>query len=368
MDSKAFHYCVWHHLPALKSKERLALIRHFSDPEVAYKACTEELLSLQLSATACKAWRAFSSNPTSHKAWQQVLLQKKMLKDVHIVTYMDASYPALLREIPNPPELLYVKGNPAVLAKPQVAIVGSRRASSSAISTASDFAAALASAGLVISSGGALGVDAAAHTGALSSGETIAVVGTGIDGCYPRNHGRLYEQITESGAVISEFRPGVSPSAGHFPRRNRIIAGMSLGTLVVEAALRSGSLITARQALEFNREVFAMPGSIHDPKAKGAHALIKQGAKLTETVLDITEEFAQYIKHSPITVDNSKRPELELDVNEQTLLGCIDYNATPLDLIAERVNLPIPVLLNQLLDLELAGLLVQENGTYARSA
>ena len=213
----------------------------------------------------------------------------------YAITFNEANYPYQLKEIADPPPILFVRGNPDLLAAPQIAIVGSRNPSASGEETAFNFAKTLSQHGFTITSGLALGIDAASHRGALSAkGYTIAVAGTGLDRVYPARHKDLATEIVNTGAIISEFPPGTTAKANHFPRRNRIISGLCQGLLVVEAAKQSGSLITARMALEQNREVFAIPGSIHNPLARGCNALIRQGAKLVETTQDILEELHQY--------------------------------------------------------------------------
>ena len=209
-----------------------------------------------------------------------------------IVTLADAAYPRVLLEMSDPPLLLYLQGRTDLLSHPQcLAVVGSRNPTPQGELTAHDMSRALAAAGVCIVSGMALGVDGAAHSGALdAAGATIAVVGTGLDRVYPRRHLALAHRIAQTGLLVSEFALGSSPAPANFPKRNRIIAGLSQGTLVVEAALASGSLITARLAAEMGREVFAIPGSIHAPQAKGCHALIRQGAKLVETAQDVLED------------------------------------------------------------------------------
>jgi len=211
----------------------------------------------------------------------------------HVVTLADADYPPGLLAIADPPALLYVRGDPAALARPALAVVGARNATAGGLANARAFARHLAGAGWCVVSGLARGIDAAAHEGALEAdpgGGTAAVLGTGMDRVYPRAHAPLAERIAERGALVSEFAPGTPPLPQHFPRRNRLVAGLARGVLVVEAASRSGSLSTARLAAEGGREVFAIPGSIHSPLSRGCHALIRQGARLVETALDIEEE------------------------------------------------------------------------------
>ena len=219
-----------------------------------------------------------------------------------IVTLADAAYPRVLLEMSDPPLLLYLQGRTDLLAHPQgLAVVGSRNPTPQGELTAHDMSRALAAAGVCIVSGMALGVDGAAHSGALdAAGGTIAVVGTGLDRVYPRRHLALAHRIAQTGLLVSEFALGSSPAPANFPKRNRIIAGLSQGTLVVEAALASGSLITARLAAEMGREVFAIPGSIHAPQAKGCHALIRQGAKLVETAQDVLEDMRMLASAAPV--------------------------------------------------------------------
>ena len=247
--------------------------------------------------------------------------------DNHLLTCDDPAYPKQLQEIPDAPPVLFVRGSIDLLSRPQIAIVGSHNPSSQGKQTAQDFAGTLAACGFVITSGLALGIDAASHIGALRSGGlTIAVAGTGLDRIYPARHKQLALEIVENGAIISEFPPSTTAKAGHFPRRNRIISGLCIGLLVVEAARQSGSLITARLALEQNREVFAIPGSIHNPLARGCNALIREGAKLVETTRDILEEFCQYNQQP-----EEKEPHQEqsmLDLEQQKLLNLTMYSPT----------------------------------------
>ncbi|HEX6733480.1 MAG TPA: DNA-processing protein DprA [Azonexus sp.] len=268
-----------------------------------------------------------------------------------IVTLADADYPPALLEIADPPSLLYVRGNPACLRQRGLAVVGSRNATPQGRQTAESFARALAGHGLPIVSGLALGIDAAAHRGALNAGgTTIAVIGTGADRLYPAAHRELALAILEHGAIVSEFPLGTPPLAANFPRRNRIISGLARGVLVVEAAPQSGSLITARLAAEQGREVFAIPGSIHSPVARGCHQLIKQGAKLVETAADILEEFAT------ATPDAAAVPAAAADAHGgNPVFAALGHDPCSLDELAERTALGADRLLGELLALELAG-------------
>ncbi|WP_029406630.1 DNA-processing protein DprA [Thiomicrorhabdus sp. Milos-T2] len=274
----------------------------------------------------------------------------------------DKQYPKNLTEITDPPIVLGVRGKVELLSDPQIAIVGSRHASKQGIETAKDFAKHLSQQGLTITSGLALGIDTAAHQGALQGiGKTIAVVATGLDRIYPAANQKLGHQVVEEGAMISEFPLGTKPLNYNFPKRNRIISGLSVGTLVVEAALKSGSLITARTALEQGREVFAVPGSIHNPQAKGCHQLIKQGAKLVESGQDVLEELSANLQTSLALFDepekHSKKQTTTLSStqNQSKLLDLIGYDATGLDELVVVSKMPVSSLQGELMLLELSG-------------
>ena len=289
----------------------------------------------------------------------------------HLLTLDDPRYPPLLAEIPDAPPLLFLRGSPQVLANPQLAMVGSRNPSASGRETARDFARTLAASGLVITSGLALGIDTASHQGALEGGgQTIAVAGTGLDRVYPAsNHELAHAIITSGGAIVSEFPPGTPPQAANFPRRNRIISGLSLGTLVVEAALRSGSLISARLAAEQGREVFAIPGSIHNPLARGCHQLIRQGAKLVESAADVLEELAPqlYAAIAHDGVENEPGEATGLDAEYRVLLAVIGHEATSVDQMVDRSGLTAEAVSSMLLILELQGFVESTAGGYART-
>jgi DNA processing protein len=296
-----------------------------------------------------------------------------------IVTLADADYPQTLLATADPPVMLYVKGRAELLNRPAVAIVGSRNATKQGEANAEAFAATLSAAGLTVVSGLALGIDAAAHRGALKGGgSTVAFIGTGADRIYPASNEPLAREIAEKGCVVSEFPLGIAALPGNFPRRNRLIAGISLGCLVVEAAERSGSLITARLALDVGREVFAIPGSIHSPLAKGCHKLIKQGAKLVEKAEDILEELrweAPTMSRSDCSVAPSPgeggggrgRSSVVAEAGEGPVLGVLGHDPCSLDTLAARSGLTPAHLLAILLPLELEGRVAQlPGGLYQR--
>lgn len=329
------------------------LLQVFHEPQAILAATSEQLQRLGLSADSVHALRNIDS------AWQDNITKWLAQPDAQLLTWQDAAYPPLLRQLTDPPVVLYVRGDPAVLSLPQIAIVGSRHPTPMGSENAEAFAAELARVGMVVTSGLALGIDAAAHRGALHvNGITIAVCGTGIDRIYPASHIPLTEAIiAKGGAVISEFPLSTPPWPGNFPRRNRLISGMSHGVLVVEAALRSGSLITARHALEQGREVYAIPGSIHNVQAKGCHALLRQGAKLVETVLDILEELPGTFADNSTTYapPELSAPVIEEHTHAQQILGCIDEAPTSVDRVIERCGLTADAVCSILLILELQG-------------
>ncbi|MFC6670595.1 DNA-processing protein DprA [Marinobacterium aestuariivivens] len=286
---------------------------------------------------------------------------------VRCLTPDQDAYPGLLLEIADPPPVLFVRGNPDCLALPQIALVGSRHASRAGADNAYRFAGALSEAGLVITSGLALGIDGAAHQAAVDRGAaTVAVFGTGPDRLYPRRHAALAERILENGgAWVSEFLPGTGPLPAHFPRRNRVISGLSVGVLVVEAAPRSGSLITAKMALEQGREVFAIPGTIHNPHAHGCHRLIREGAVLVESVEHIIEQLGALLGcFVPVETPGACAPELTQP--EASLLEKMGYDVAGIDQLVEHTGLAAPELLSTLVSLELKGVIEPVAGGYLR--
>lgn len=299
----------------------------------------------------------------------------------HLIGWQDPDYPALLRHIVNPPLALFVDGDPSALWYPGVAVVGSRSATAGGRDHTRAFASSLAAAGLGIVSGMAAGVDAIAHEAALAQpdGSTVAVVGTGADVAYPAHHRSLRDRIAARGAVVSEYLPGTGPVAAHFPARNRVIAGLALGTVVVEAAMRSGALITARLAAEAGREVFALPGSLHNPLARGCHHLIRQGATLAQEPAQIIEglqllsgELATALRErlaAPTQVPRTTRTTTSTrpDPDYQRLWQALGHDPTPMDSLVERTGLTAAALSSMLLIMELEGDVVTEHGRYTRN-
>lgn len=267
----------------------------------------------------------------------------------HLLTLADSNYPQLLLQIPDPPPLLYIKGRPEILNHPAIAVVGSRNATVQGLKDARAFAHVLSDAGLTIISGLALGIDGAAHSGGLGgAAKTIAVCGTGLDVVYPARHRDLAHDIAAEGALLSEFPLGTPAKAHNFPRRNRLISGMAQGCLVIEAAQQSGSLITARLAADQGREVFALPGSIHSPLAKGCHALIKQGAKLVDSAQDILEEL-KFDRTGAVPLEEKSAHRVH------PLFAHLGYGAMDINSLAEQSGLAIEDLTGILLTLELEG-------------
>ena len=283
------------------------------------------------------------------------------------------AYPSLLARTSAAPPVLFVLGDVETLGTPQLAMVGSRNPTASGRDTAQEFAAFFAQAGLTITSGLALGIDAASHEGALSAnGLTVAVCGCGLDEIYPPQHEELARRIREHGAVISEFPPRSKPLRSYFPQRNRIISGLALGTLVVEAAMRSGSLITARHAVEQGREVFAIPGSIHSPLSKGCHKLIRDGAKLVETAADVLCELAIPLSDQPVAravggAETAPSTGSALDKEYEMLLDALGFAPASIDVLVERCGIPSESVASMLLILELEGRVAPHpGGRYGR--
>ena len=358
-DDTLTDWLILHHAPGIGAVTIHQLLEHYSGPAAARRMAAHQGLGLEPAALN------FLQQPDQERIERDLAWAEQ--PGNHIITCRDPRYPGLLLQIADPPPLLYVHGNVEALGQLQLAMVGSRNPTASGQRTATEFARYLALAGLTITSGLALGIDAASHQGALDVGKsTIAVMGTGLDRVYPSRHRELAHVIAEHGALVSEFPVGTAPKPENFPRRNRIISGLSLGILVVEAAIRSGSLISARCAGEQGREVFAIPGSIHNPLARGCHALIRQGAKLVETAQDIIDELGALAgacaPPEPQTHDQSRVPAPELSADYLQLLDSIGYDPTSVDALVETSGLTPAVVSSMLLQLEMSGYLASSAG------
>ncbi len=355
------------------SKYFQRLLESFDSPTDVFNASSSSLKQAGISQNLADAILDSKDNDSA-----TIDLKWLRAADNHyIITIQCPEYPALLKQTDSPPPLLYVHGNLSIINDPQLAIVGSRNPTQSGMTSAYDFAKYLGQTGLCITSGLALGIDGSAHQGALdANAPTIAIIATGIDRVYPAKHRNLAHQIVENGAIISEFPIGTQPRSGNFPRRNRIISGLAHGTLVVEAALKSGSLITARLASEQGREVFAIPGSIHNPLAKGCHLLIRQGAKLVENAQDILEEMSAVIDLSEINQVSipSSHEEAETpfnteskDPDHQLLLDKMGYDPISIDNLVVSTGFKPESIAAMLLILELQNQVSSNGGgTYTR--
>ena len=352
------------------------LLNHFGSAVAALDASDSEMAKAGLKPEVIQNLRAVPAEAAlADLEWLHRAQHR------HILVPEDTLYPKQLRDVKAAPPVLFVAGNPELLNEPQLAMVGSRTPTHYGKDNAQAFAQYLAKHGITVTSGLALGIDAVSHQGALDAGgHTIAVIATGLDIMYPAKNRSLAEHIVEQGVIVSEFPIGVKPQAQNFPRRNRIISGLSLGTLVVEAALQSGSLVTAQHALEQGREVFAIPGSIHSPLAHGCHRLIRQGAKLVETAADILEELApqlqsylginfdqtetqatktikplSFLKSIEAQENTEERTAPTLDPEEQQILATIGLEPVPIDQIVIQTGLTTDVVSSMLLMLELQG-------------
>jgi len=371
--------------PGVSRRRARRLLAHFGLPPAIFAASYAQLCALAGDTAAAALQRA------PHGLEQQLAATVAWLAQAgcHLLTLADPAYPPRLLETPDPPTLLYVRGKLAGLHQPGLAVVGSRHASAQGLAHARSFAQAFAQAGLAVISGMALGVDGAAHEGALAAGGvTVAVLGTGVDRIYPARHRALAEQLAEHGTLVSEWPLGTQAKAAHFPQRNRLIAGLAHGVLVVEAAAQSGSLITAHLANDMGRDVYAIPGSIHSALSRGCHRLIKEGARLVESVADVLDDLAWVTPIKPaepaapvIPVNSASaaqpvnalnpaietsaswhpanavlpRSAVQLDPQALRVLQALGSDAAPPDLLAERTGLEPARLQAALLQLELAG-------------
>lgn len=360
------HWLALIRTPGLGQGTLEALLAEFGSPEALFSLKPRQLAPFELHSRTRDALLS--------PDWKRVDADAEWMasSDARLVTAASPEFPPLLRDIPDPPIALFARGNVALLKEYQLAMVGSRNPTAGGRDIARDFARELGQAGLVITSGLALGIDATCHAAALdTTGGTIAVCGTGPDRLYPASNRELAEKIVEKGLIVTEFPPGTPPLKENFPRRNRIISGLSLGTLVVEAAWRSGSLITARLASEQGREIFAIPGSIHNPLARGCHRLIRDGAKLVESARDVLEELGPLLgvaSESRRTPAKTHAPEKEEpDSQYLALLEEVGFDPTPVDVIVERSGMTADEVSSMLLILELQGQVeATPGGRYAR--
>ncbi|MDX1799852.1 MAG: DNA-processing protein DprA [Marinobacter sp.] len=377
-------------LPRFGARRWQAVVDHLACPSELLTATDSVLRELGLPASTRDMITAWQSGDIRHGGLAELggILARCRQQRIALVAWNSDDYPEALRAIPDAPRLLYVRGDPALLRQPQVGIVGSRSATRGGLDHARRFAADLSEQGYRVTSGLALGIDGAAHQGALASGcPTLAVVGTGVDVVYPRQHRSLAESVVANGALVSELPPGTPPRAAHFPRRNRIISGLSQGILVVEASPRSGSLITARLALEQGREVFAIPGSIHNPLARGCHHLIREGAVLVESVDDILRELGEWSapasvpRATPVPGRKPARPAPATDdpattmtralpdylaAREISVIGALGYDPRSTDELCAATGLAAEELIQSLLLLEMDGLIEAAPGGFQR--
>ena len=354
-------------LPGVGASGKRALVTRLGGPESLFELNQQSVVEL-LKLDSVAAQRLRECDP----ALLEADLDSMARHDIRYVSFLDPAFPPLLNQISEPPLGLFVRGNIALLGAPQLAVVGSRKPTPSGLRTTESFAAKLSRSGLTINSGLAVGIDSAAHRGCLgANGNTLAVVATGLDRVYPKSNQRLSDEIAERGLLVSEFVPGTEPRKASFPQRNRLISGLSLGVLVVEASIRSGSLITARTAGEQGREVFAIPGSIHVPTSHGCHFLIRSGARLVETIDDILEEIRpSFTASRSATAANpaAANPVAAGPVERQAvaLFAQIDYTPTPIDCLIQQSGLTADEVSYMLINLEMKGLIASTPSGYQR--
>jgi len=362
IEDATLQWLILHHL-GLTDGELRRLQRRWREPEAMLHSGAEQWRGLGLAPSSAAALQAWRQQPDAHPAALRARHDRDWLhrNQGQLLWPGHPLWPPLLTEIATPPVLLYVLGDAALLARPQLAVVGSRRATRPGRLLAAGLVKDLVEAGFVITSGLAHGIDGAAHQAALTAGgATIAVLGTGADVVYPRQHAGLYRAVVRQGAVVSELRLGSPPRPEHFPRRNRLISGLSVGVLVVEAALRSGSLITARMALEQNREVFAVPGSPASHQARGCNDLLRDGAVLVESSEDILSELGVWWHPSP----SVPAPRPSLDAAPLAVYQVLAESLQSVEELAQGCGLACSETAALLIDLELAGLAEQEGGLW----
>lgn len=348
-------------VPGIGIRSCHRILDRIHDPRVLTALQPPDLRAFGIESDAAEEFLSPAMTDRVANEWERALGL-----GARIIGMRDPEYPQLLLETCDPPLVIYVKGEGWAADRPHLAIVGARRASAYGINCAERFAADLAARGAVVVSGLARGIDTAAHRGALRHGQTVAILGTGIDRVYPKENSKLAECIVGNGAILTEFPLGTPPLPDHFPRRNRILAGMTLGTIVVEAAERSGSLITARMALEANREVFAIPGPIQSPRSHGPHLLIRQGACLATSPDDVIEELPEIVQRrllGPGRGTDDSESNGPLSATGQRVRDVLSTSdGLPIDLLIVKLELPVAEVYAALLELELAGLIRQLPG------
>ncbi len=354
-----YHWIALRLVPGLGNVTCRSLLEHFASAQRIFSASRQELAQVEgVGPQTADAIRRFNGSDAIHEEIERI-----ESSGVSAVTYASPLYPAYLKRIYDPPPMLYCRGSLAPADNAAMAVVGSRSASDYGRRAAGDICRELSRAGLTIVSGMARGIDSIAHGAALAAGgRTIAVLGCGVDVVYPPENKKLYDRIAESGAILSEYGMGTKPVAYNFPARNRIISGMSLGVLVVEAGMQSGSLITARVALEQGREVFAVPGSIYSFKTKGAHSLIRSGAKLVEGAADIIEELRPACLARADAGPAPPDAASELEPDQQRLYALLRESPVHIDDLILQANLPSGRISSMLLEMELSGLVQQLPG------
>jgi DNA processing protein len=342
-------------VPELGAKRIALLVESFGSAKKALAAPEKSLAETGLPSHALSSLLKVRNQIDPDREWR-----KLSALELGVITLADSDYPSLLRQIYDPPAILFYRGDLAVLDKPCIALVGARKATEYGKSAARKLAAELVRAGTVVVSGMARGIDSCAHIGALqANGTTVAVLGCGLDVCYPPENLQLREKIVRSGVILSEFPPGTQPKPQHFPMRNRIISGLSLATVVVEAAEKSGALITADCALEQGRDVFAVPGSIHSPLSRGCHRLLKDGAAMVEQAADIL----QYLGLAEVQVNAVPGPA-GLTPLQSRILAAMEFETVHFDEIVGRCQVKAPELAAALVELELAALIKKLPGNY----
>jgi len=357
------------HVKGLSLNQKVQLIRHLGNADAVLGKSRDQLAACLAESLCsnCTVGESFAPESRAISLAARQGLQRLDQIGADFLPLDDPNFPPQLSNIDLPPLGLFYRGDPLLLGQLQLAVVGSRNASRGGCLTAGRFAQALSERGLVITSGLAIGIDTSAHRGALDAGQpTVAVVATGIDRIYPMANRVLHRRIVEAGVVVTEYPPGTAPRKAYFPQRNRIISGLSIGTLVVEAGLRSGSLITARLAAEQGREVFAIPGSVHYAGSRGCHALLRQGAGLIESPADIIDELSLLPStrnsHQPCPIT----PSPGLEDQQRQIYDLIDFTACPIDQIISLSGLTADQVSSILVRLELLGLVAESAGGYQR--